>query len=61
MSSSEQQVGLLCRHEISNGDHPLNRGKTSIWCRYFKVSQSSSFIIQHAVHIPSDLGHAYLA
>ncbi|XP_039142616.1 TBC domain-containing protein C1952.17c-like [Dioscorea cayenensis subsp. rotundata] len=39
MSSSEQQVGLLCRHEISNGDHPLNMGKTSIWCRYFKDAE----------------------
>ncbi|KAJ0960330.1 hypothetical protein J5N97_001848 [Dioscorea zingiberensis] len=39
ISSSEQQVGLLCRHEISNGDHPLNNGKASIWCRYFEDAE----------------------
>ncbi|RWW31705.1 hypothetical protein GW17_00003661 [Ensete ventricosum] len=29
--------GLLCRREISNGDHPLCLGNGSVWNQYFKV------------------------
>lgn len=31
--------GPLSRREISNGDHPLNLGNSSIWCQYFKDAE----------------------
>lgn len=31
--------GLLCRREISNGDHPLCLGNGSIWNQYFKDAE----------------------
>ncbi|KAJ8455398.1 hypothetical protein OPV22_006545 [Ensete ventricosum] len=31
--------GLLCRREISNGDHPLCLGNGSVWNQYFKDAE----------------------
>lgn len=30
--------GPLRRQEISDGDHPLNVGKASVWNKYFQVN-----------------------
>lgn len=37
--------GLLCRREISNGDHPLCLANGSFWNQYFKVFWFAQIII----------------
>ncbi|URE04585.1 TBC1 domain family member [Musa troglodytarum] len=37
--------GLLCRREISNGDHPLCLGNGSIWNQYFKEAMRNILLL----------------
>lgn len=32
-----ERIGLLLRSEVTNEEHPLSFGKSSLWNRYFQV------------------------
>ncbi|XP_011622477.1 TBC1 domain family member 13 isoform X3 [Amborella trichopoda] len=49
------EYGLLIRHKISHGDHPLSLGKTSVWHRYFQDAEIAEQIDRDLIRTHPDM------